>query len=383
MSRGGARRRSVYLDIAPILETQWTGIPLVTAQLARRGLTDAGRRWHFLYNNQLVSRAFVTRALRARSGRWIEGRLLDTLRGCELPSFAEMRDSVGIFPNVKPVRRAFLREAIVVHDLSTLLMPEYHHPDTVLHHANRLRRDIDTSDALICVSRATADDLKAYFKVPDDRIVVAPLGVSWSLRTRLEAAELLEGVALPPFVLVLGTVEPRKNIGLVLDYITRNAAVLDEFCFVFVGRDGWLEERHRLEAHLARHGLDPSRVVFTGFVSEAVKLALLCAAAFTIFPSLFEGFGLPVLESLSVGRPVLCSFSSSLPEVVDESCVLFDPTNADSFAAAFAEMVRETRARRRAPTDPRDAHVSTALGWTRFFRAVDGWLEGADDDGDG
>ena len=111
--------------------------------------------------------------------------------------------------------------------------------------------------------------------------------------------------------------EPRKNISIVIEFITNNPSVLNEYTFVFAGRDGWLDERANLESKLAALNIPSHKVVFTGFLSDALKLALLMRAEFTIFASFFEGFGLPVAESLLVGCPVLCSQSSSLTEVID------------------------------------------------------------------
>lgn len=379
MNKNDNACRDVYLDIAPICEAEWTGIPVVAAQLALHGLKDSRRNWYFLYNNQIVGNDFVQAVLISRTGKWIEAKLLDILCRAALPRFESMAQSVAIFTNVKSYRRMFWREAIVIHDLSTILMPQYHHTDTVAHHANRVRGDIDSSDAVVCVSKATAGDVRAYFKAPAEKIVLAPLGVSWDLRTRVQAATMLEHVELSPFVLVLGTVEPRKNIGLVLDFILEKPDVLALYNFVFVGGDGWLNERSKLESKLTGFGLDMRRIIFTGYVSEPAKLALLCRAAFTIYPSMFEGFGLPVLESVSVNCPVLCSMSSSLPEVVNNSCILFDPTDIGSFSSAFAEMVRVTSARSRSPTDPLDFSLAEHFGWDRFFRPIDEWLEGLDE----
>ena len=375
---GGRDRREVYLDVAPMFEKEWTGIPIVTAQLARHALADRRRRWLFLYNNQLLPKDAVEDVFRARSGRWLEPGLMTLLNGCPLPGFERMRESIALFPNVKACRNLFWHEAMIIHDLSTVLTPRYHHPDTIAHHANRLWGDIASSQTLICVSGATADDVRTYFRVPGHRIVVAPLGVDWPFPTRVEAAALLDQADLSPFVLVLGTVEPRKNIGLVIEFIKQRPDVLDEHTFVFVGREGWLGERQKLAAWLRDLGVAEDRVVFTGFVSDAMKLALLCRAAFTIYPSMFEGFGLPVLESVSVGCPVLCSLSSSLPEVADESCLLFDPTDLGQFAAVYDEMVRSVRARPRPPIDPLTFEVRDDWRWARFLDRIDRWLEGLD-----
>lgn len=381
MAPPAARRRTAYLDVAPLFEREWTGIPVVTAQLAKFARTDNERPWQFLYNNQLIGERIVDELLLARSGRWIEPYLVFLMRKSPLPGVEAMQAGVAIFPNVKPMRSLFFHEAMIVHDLSTLVVPQFHHQATIAHHANRIRHDIESSGTVICVSQATADDVAAYFPSPSRQVLVTPLGVEWPLAVRMEAAALLHGVDLGRFVVVLGTVEPRKNIGLVLDFIARNVEVLETYCFVFVGRDGWLEEREKLERTLAGLAIPGDRVVFTGYVPDALKMALICAASFTIFPSFFEGFGLPVLESVSLGCPVLCSNSSSLSEVADQSCVLFDPTDPESFAAGFAEISRRTgRSRRRALVDPVHAAVPPDLGWRRFFQPIRDWLRSLDHD---
>ncbi len=367
--------RDVFLDVAPLFESEWTGIPVVTAQLAKHGRLDESRKWHFLYNNQIVNPTAVDEILRTKTGRWHETRLLSLLWSAPLPSFAQMKSSIAIFPNVKSYRGAFWKEAMIVHDLSTLLTPQFHHGDTVAHHANRLRDDVESSDRMFCVSRATAGDLESYFPAARNKVTVTPLGVDWALRTRVGAHELLENMRLEKFVLTLGTVEPRKNISIVIDFIMNNPSVLNEYTFVFAGRDGWLDERANLESKLSALGIPSHKVVFTGFLSDALKLALLMRAEFTIFASFFEGFGLPVAESLSVGCPVLCSQSSSLTEVIDFSCVTFDPLDSASFASAFADISKRGRRReRREAEDLLNFNISSALDWRRFIKPIEDWL---------
>jgi glycosyltransferase involved in cell wall biosynthesis len=177
----------------------------------------------------------------------------------------------------------------------------------------------------------------------------------------------------------LGTLEPRKNAGIVFDFLLQDPSVLTRYTFVFVGRDGWLDERWRLEQRIAKLGIPADRIVFTGYVSDEVKLALLNSAEFTIFPSLFEGFGLPALESISVGCPVLCSFASSLPEVVDSTCVLFDPTDLISFSSGFTLMEeRNSDHRRSGLVDPLDIAAPEHLSWSRFTNPICEWLRELD-----
>ena len=128
-----------------------------------------------------------------------------------------------------------------------------------------------------------------------------------------------------------------------LDMLERAPALLDSHRFVFAGKMGWLEEQHSLP-----HGLEPARaagrIVFTGFVGDYEKYLLLAGAEATLYPSLFEGFGLPVLESLSAGTPCVASWSSSIPEVGGRVCSYFDPLSAPDMHRALMAMLTRRRA---------------------------------------
>jgi glycosyltransferase involved in cell wall biosynthesis len=162
-----------------------------------------------------------------------------------------------------------------------------------------------------------------------------------------------------PFLLVLGSIEPRKNVALVLQWLSEHPEVLDEVRVVFAGRQAWgqsfasLIEEHGLQATAAA-----GRIVHTSFVDEAFRTALLVGAAGLIYPSVFEGFGLPLLEAMATGTPVLSSVSSSMPEVVGDCGYYFDPYSVASLHAAYRALWSDqisgavkmivTRARQRA-----------------------------------
>jgi len=120
--------------------------------------------------------------------------------------------------------------------------------------------------------------------------------------------------------------------------LERAPELLDSHRFVFAGKKGWLEEQHALP-----RALEPARaagkIMFTGFVGDEIKYALLAGAEATLYPSLFEGFGLPVLESLSAGTPCVASWSSSIPEVGGTLCSYFDPLSAADMLRATLEML--------------------------------------------
>ena len=328
----------VYFDVSPLLEEQWTGIPIVAAGLAAAMLAALPSRLHFFLGDAVVSQALIADALRRRSGLFLLREQASGLARTEtLPILAAAGPTLGVFPSVKPIRHAFTVECSVFHDLSTLVLPYFHIKGNVDHHIQAMLADIASDDVVAAVSQATADDLTAYLGVDPARLLVAPNGVSWPAWFATQAANTRGPIGAEPYILILGTREPRKNVMLVFDMLAADPGLLDHTRFVFAGKMGWLEEQHALPAIL-EPARDAGRILFTGFVDDFTKYRLLAGAQATLYPSLFEGFGLPVLESLSAGTPCIASWSSSIPEVGGTVCTYFDPLSARDMRRALLEM---------------------------------------------
>jgi glycosyltransferase involved in cell wall biosynthesis len=139
-----------------------------------------------------------------------------------------------------------------------------------------------------------------------------------------------------PFLLVLGTIEPRKNIAFILEWLAANPSILSEYRVIFCGREGWgatFPELVQASGLVAE--MEEGRIKHIGFASAGQRLALLVSAKALIFPSLYEGFGLPALEAMACGIPILASCSTSIPEVVGPDGIYFDPVNQLSLKNAF------------------------------------------------
>ena len=330
----------VYFDVSPLLEEQWTGIPIVAAGLAGALLADVPDRLQFFLGEAVLRQDMVGDALRRRSGLFLlRAHQTGRARLATLPILRPASGpTLGVFPSVKPIRRAFTVEASVFHDLSTLVLPYFHIKGNVDHHMEAMMADIASDDLVVAVSQASADDLVAYLGVDPARLLVAHNGVTWPAGFDVEAANQRGPAGAEPYVLILGTREPRKNVMLVFRMLAAHPALLDSHRFVFTGKMGWLEEQHALPARL-EPARAAGRIVFTGFVDDFTKYRLLAGAEATLYPSLFEGFGLPVLESLSAGTPCAASWSSSIPEVGGTCCTYFDPLSADDMHRALAELL--------------------------------------------
>ncbi len=339
-----AQNAKIYFDVSPLLEEQWTGIPIVAAGLAGALLAAMPERLHFFLGTSLVDQNVVADSLARRGGAFL---LRADKSGRARIATLQLLDcnagpTIGIFPSVKPIRRAFDLECSVFHDLSTLVLPYFHIKGNVDHHMEALLADLASDDVVAAVSDATAADLTAYLGVDPARIVVAHNGVSWPDDYPVHAANALAPLGAEPYVLILGTREPRKNVMLVFDMLAAAPELLRANRFVFAGKMGWLEEQHALPKPL-EPARDSGRILFTGFVSEFTKYRLLAGAQATLYPSLFEGFGLPVLESMSAGTPCIASWSSSIPEVGGALCSYFDPLSAADMQRAVLEMLDRRR----------------------------------------
>lgn len=310
-----------YLEIGPLREREYTGLAQVTAALAERLMGDSSVDGRFFFGRMLVPRDVVEILLKTRCGELLEWHL-----GRIAPEPAPGRAteaSVGIFPNRKTARRAFTKDCQIVHDLSTLLTPQFHDRDVVQYHATTLEGDILTNDMTFCVSEATRSDVLAYF--PSVRAeTVAALPLAASITSMNEPA--WEGREVEPYILVLGTIEPRKNVSQVLECIRTRPSLTRSYRVVFLGRFGWgTSIEQLLETYDLREQYKKGQILFPGFVTEEAKNLLIRNARILIYPSLFEGFGLPVLEAMTLGVPCVTTRSSSLPEAAGPHAYYFDP----------------------------------------------------------
>ena len=219
------------------------------------------------------------------------------------------------------------------------------------------------STALLAISQTTADALVRHFPAAAGRTVVAPLGVTPELAGGLGQGE---AAALPPpgFVLAVGTLEPRKNLPRLVDAYSRLPAQLqDRHRLVVVGALGW-ETGETLNA-LRSLG---QRCTLLGYVSDAALAELYRRCAVFCYPSLGEGFGLPVLEAMAAGAAVLTSNVSSLPEVGGDAVEYVDPKRVDDIAAELELLLRDEA--RRARLGELARARASEFSWAHFTERV-------------
>jgi glycosyltransferase involved in cell wall biosynthesis len=328
-----ADSHTLFFDIGTLRERQFTGIPNVAANLAREVLA-AGLPCHFFIGENIIRPEYVRFLLDTNGGTYFgyHHQLGQTIEGPLLAKVAAAPRSVGLFPAEKPFHRLFDVELQILHDFSTVATPYFHVKATNDLHGANLLADIASNDFNFCVSASTAEYLKRLVPAAAGRTAVAYNGVRWPDRFA-QAAETLYGkLHFEPYVVILGTIEPRKNLEIVFRALAQDRGLLGRYRYIFMGKEGWLFDfSQTVKRHL---GEVPPNFTYAGFVSEFKKYCLLRFAKFSIYPSLFEGFGLPILESFSLGTPVVHSASSSMPEVAGEVGHLFSPDSADELLSA-------------------------------------------------
>jgi glycosyltransferase involved in cell wall biosynthesis len=226
---------------------------------------------------------------------------------------------------------------VTVHDLSYLVYPEAFSRSVRTMLTTLVPRSARRADRVIAVSEHTKQDLVRFYGLDPDRIAVTPLAPAPAFAVLPDAA----GMPLPPgvkepFVLAVGNLEPRKNLGRLLEAF---AAVVHDGGFegqlVLVGKGaGGAEILSRARAQ----GLE-SRVVLTGFVTEGELVLLYNRAKLFVYPSLYEGFGLPPIEAMACGCPVVASNASVLPETLGDAALLVDPLSVGDLTRAMAAVL--------------------------------------------
>jgi glycosyltransferase involved in cell wall biosynthesis len=239
-------------------------------------------------------------------------------------------------------RLARVRSVFTLHDLVFRFYPHTHKTLNRWFLTLMMPRFLEAADAVIAVSEHTKRDAIQTYGIDDAKITVIYEGVH--ARFRRESADSMAAVrhryGLPDrYVLSVGTIEPRKNLTSLLEAYRSLRNGEPEFGLVIVGKKGWLYADFFRRLH--ELGLE-NEVVFPGFVPDEDLPALYSAADLFVFPSLYEGFGLPVLEALACGTPVVASNAASLPEVAGDAALLVDPSNVEALVRAMQDVLNSS-----------------------------------------
>ncbi|MEJ5310704.1 MAG: glycosyltransferase family 1 protein [Anaerolineae bacterium] len=247
-----------------------------------------------------------------------------------------------VLPPVRPKRTL-----VTIHDLGYRYFPEAHPRRQRLYLEWSTRWNVHVASHILADSCATRDALVREYGVAASKITVAYPGYDSDLAPVRDAGILAAVQArygIPgPYILFIGRLQPRKNLVRLIEAFAHLAPDRPDLSLVLAGPAGWLAEPIR--ARVQALGLE-GRVIFPGYVAAGDKAALLSGALVFAYPSLYEGFGFPVLEAQACGVPLLTSNTSSLPEVAGDGGLLVDPLDTSAIATGLARLLDDAMLRR-------------------------------------
>ena len=328
---------------------------------------DCDNEWHVFCLNQKAADSFAVAqpnfSFHVLHPRWRAVSMVTSLPLQMLRTGVDLLHATFAPPPLSPRRYVFTN-----HCLSSFTHPEFY-DDAIRFRLNALiSAGLRKAERIICVSENTRELTAELFGTPMERMTVVPNGVAQAFRVlaadgvrqRLAARYGITG----RYVLYIGKLEKRKNVVRILEaYAQYRAAIKDDVKLVLVGRrtptsDGIDEAIERLRLHDA--------VIEPGYVDDADLPVLYNGAEMFVFPSLWEGFGIPVLEAMACGTPVVTSNVSALPEVAGDAALLVDPLRSEDIAAAMHQIANEPDLREQLRA--RGLRRAASFSWTRTAR---------------
>ncbi len=231
-------------------------------------------------------------------------------------------------------------QVMTIHDLTTFLYPSHRGKEVSGRLSKRALEAAKKVKRIIAVSKATATDVKKFLKVESSKIEVIYPGNS---KMPTASNSLPEGLKAKSYLLYVGTIEPRKNlIGLLKAYELLDKRLQEKYPLIICGAKGWntgkiWQTYNRLKSK--------ANIKFMGYLPDSILAKLFQEASIFVYPSVYEGFGLPVLEALGCGIPVITANCSSLPEVTGKAAVLINPSEPKTIAKAIQRLLGDSKIR--------------------------------------
>lgn len=238
---------------------------------------------------------------------------------------------------------------ITVHDLSLVFYPETHPKDRVQAIGCKLGKAVHSADRIIVVSESVRREVLEVYGLPEDRVVTVHNGVDARFQPqppeRILEVRRRYGLPSGGYLVSVGTLEPRKNIArLISAYRALPKELRSRDPLVLVGMTGWEEDRLKAEFWMLRR---EGSLIRTGYVADQDLPAIYAGATAFAYPSIYEGFGLPLVEAMACGTAVLTSNCSAMPEVVGNAGLLVDPFDVDSIRDGLFRLLRDEAERER------------------------------------
>ena len=233
-----------------------------------------------------------------------------------------------------------IKRVTVIHDLTPILFPSWHPVPSVLAHKLLMKRILSNADLIITNSEYTKSDIVSFSPQAQEKTRVIHLGVSGFFRHSQSRKQLQDLGVHKNFILYLGTIEPRKNLkNLIIAYNQlRNEEPEFSHQLILAGKEGWKTKEIMKERKNSPFADD---IILLGYVDRDAIPSLLSHCSLFVYPSFYEGFGLPILEALACGARVLTSNTSSMPEVGGNHCIYCDPYDQEDIKNKMVEVLSQ------------------------------------------
>jgi glycosyltransferase involved in cell wall biosynthesis len=243
-----------------------------------------------------------------------------------LPYYLHFKTKIDVFfaPAHYAPRFCPVPIVLTIHDLSFFYYPNEFRKKDLYQLKNWTEYSIKKAHQIISVSKTTKKDIRKFYDIPEEKISIIYNGFEKHEGDSRHISLEQYGTEKNKYILFVGTLQPRKNIPYLIKGFAKFKNTNPDYKLIIVGKQGWLFDD--IYAEVIRLNLEKS-VLFTGYLADDELIKLYKNAFCLVLPSLYEGFGIPVLEAMSNGCPVIASHSSSLPEIGGDACLYIDPTD--------------------------------------------------------
>jgi glycosyltransferase involved in cell wall biosynthesis len=256
-------------------------------------------------------------------------------------NFLVGKTDIFFFTNFVDMPVIAKKKVLLIPDMSFRKYPQFTERKNLRYLNNNVGKAIGRTDRIITISENAKKEICGYYKVNEGKVDVVYLGCPKNIK-KVEDIDLIEETKKKygiekKYILVVGTLEPRKNIkGLIEAYNLLDDETKQKYQLVICGGKGWY---YKEVFDIVKEYQLTNQIVFTGYADECDIPSIYSGASLFVYPSFYEGFGLPILEAFTCGIPVVCSDTSSLPEVAGEAVVYFDPENVISIKEKIKEVL--------------------------------------------
>lgn len=349
----------IAIEIQPMLDKQMTGIGWYVDNLVKNiKYASKDEELYYLLGMDYYNRAgrledYTNNNISLKTNGimhyGIYRRIWNLIPFIDYGAFFKVKADVYHFVNyvVPPYVKG--KKINTVYDMVYKTFPETMDPENYKKLDKGLRESCNRSDAIVTISENSKKEIASFLNIPDSKIHIISPGVDTSVYRPMQPSEYINVISkynLPnKYLLYLGTIEPRKNIAAIIrayhSFVSMGAT---DYKLVIAGKKGWMFEQI---FSLVKELNIEDKVIFPGYVQEEDKPYIYAGAAAFLFPSLYEGFGMPPLEAMACGVPVITSDTSSLPEVVGDAGILVQPTDVDGISKAIYNLVSQPELRNR------------------------------------